>query len=57
LYSGKIVQNKKVAIYKTTEITIVPKNTKPIIQADGELIGAGKVSVKIIEKGIKFCIC
>lgn len=57
LYSGKIVHHKKVATYKTKEITVIPENSKPFIQADGELIGRGKVSVNIIEKGIHFCIC
>jgi YegS/Rv2252/BmrU family lipid kinase len=56
LYSGKIVHHKKVESYKTKEITVIPKTTKPFIQADGELIGTGKVSVKIIEKAIKFVI-
>ena len=56
LYSGKIVHHKKVETYKTKEITIIPQTTKPFIQADGELIGTGKVSVKIIEKAIKFII-
>jgi YegS/Rv2252/BmrU family lipid kinase len=56
LYSGKIVHHKKVETYKTKEITVIPQTTKPFIQADGELIGTGKVSVKIIEKAIKFII-
>ena len=56
LYSGKIVHHKKVATYKTKEITILPVNSKPFIQADGELIGVGKVTVKIIEKALKFVI-
>ena len=56
LYSGKIVHHKKVETYKTKEITVIPKTTKPFIQADGELIGTGKVSLKIIEKAIKFVI-
>ncbi|AUC85758.1 diacylglycerol kinase [Polaribacter sp. ALD11] len=56
LYSGKIVHHKKVATYKTKEITIIPKNSKPIIQADGELIETGSVNVKIIEKAIQFVV-
>ena len=56
LYSGKIVHHKKVETYKTKEITVVPQNSKPFIQADGELIDTGKVKVSIIEKGIQFCI-
>ena len=57
LYSGEIVNHKKVSTYKTKEIEVSLKKTKPFIQADGELIGAGNVSVTIIEKAIQFVIC
>ena len=56
LYSGKIVEHKKVATYKTKEITVIPVNSKPFIQADGELIDTGKVQIKLIEKAIQFII-
>jgi YegS/Rv2252/BmrU family lipid kinase len=56
LYSGTIFHHKKVATYKTKQITVIPKTSKPFIQADGEIIGTGKVTVKIIEKGIRFVI-
>ena len=56
LYNGKFVYHKKVETYKTKEITVTPKISKPYIQADGELIGTGKVSVKIIEKAINFVV-
>lgn len=56
LYNGNIVHHKKVATYKTKEITVIPKTTKPFIQADGELIGTGKVSVSIIKKAINFIV-
>lgn len=56
LYSGEIVNHKKVATYKTKKIEVSLKKTKPFIQADGELIGAGNVSVTIIEKAIQFVI-
>ena len=56
LYSGKIVNHKKVATFKTKEITVKPIDSEPFIQADDELIGTGKVSFKIIEKGIHFII-
>ncbi|WP_159949636.1 diacylglycerol/lipid kinase family protein [Polaribacter septentrionalilitoris] len=56
LYSGKIVNNKKVATYKTREITVIPKNSKPFIQADGELIGTGEINVSIVKKAIHFFI-
>jgi diacylglycerol kinase (ATP) len=58
LYNGKIVHHKKVATYKTTSLKITPnsKSEKPFIQADGELIGTGSISVSIIEKAIQFVI-
>ncbi len=56
LYSGKIVHHKKVATYKTKEIKVIPQNSKPYIQADGELIGSGEVNVKILPKVLQFII-
>lgn len=56
LYSGSIVHHKKIETYKTKTITVLPIDTKPFIQADGELIGNGKVTVKIIEKAINFVV-
>lgn len=56
LYNGKIATHKKVATYKTEEITIIPINSKPFIQADGELIGTGEINVSIIKKAIQFFI-
>jgi YegS/Rv2252/BmrU family lipid kinase len=58
LYNGKIVHHKKVNTYKTNAIKITPnfKNEKPFIQADGELINSGSVSVSIIEKAILFIV-
>mgnify|MGYP005991645625 FL=1 len=56
LYSGKIVNHKKIETFKTKDITVIPQTAKPFIQADGELINTGKVRVKIIEKGIQFII-
>ena len=56
LYNGNIVHHKKVETYKTKQITVIPQTTKPFIQADGELIGTGKVTVTIIEKAINFVV-
>jgi diacylglycerol kinase family enzyme len=56
LYSGKIVHHKKVATYKTKKITVITQTTKPFIQADGEIIAKGSVSVAIIEKAIQFVV-
>ena len=56
LYNGKIVDHPKVATYKTNEITVVPQNSEPFIQADGELVGLGTATFSLIEKGIHFVI-
>lgn len=56
LYSGKIVHHKKVATFKAKEISVIPKESHPFIQADGELIATGKVTATIIEKAINFVI-
>ena len=56
LYNGNIVNHKKISTYKTKEISVIPKKAKTYIQADGELIGKGKVTVTIIEKAINFVI-
>ena len=56
LYNGNLVNHKKVETYKTKEITVTPINSKPYIQADGELVGKGKVKVKIFEKAINFVV-
>jgi len=57
LYSGKIVQHKKVVTFKTNELTIIPKKSNTFIQADGELIGTGSVSVSIVKNAIQFVVC
>jgi diacylglycerol kinase (ATP) len=56
LYNGNIVNHKKIETYKTKEITVIPQTSKPFIQADGELVGKGKVTAKIIEKAIHFVV-
>ncbi|AQS94529.1 diacylglycerol kinase [Polaribacter sp. BM10] len=56
LYSGAIVNHKKVNTYKTSKITVMPINAKPFIQADGELITSGKLQISIIPKAINFVI-
>ena len=56
LYNGYIVHHKKVETYKTNLITVIPRASKTYIQADGELIGVGKVTFKIISKAINFVI-
>jgi YegS/Rv2252/BmrU family lipid kinase len=56
LYNGEIVHHRKIETYKTKEITVYAKNSKPFIQADGELIDTGKITVKIIKKAINFVV-
>jgi len=56
LYNGKIVAHPKIATYKTNKIIVDPQNSKPFIQADGELIGTGTATFSLIEKGIHFVI-
>ena len=58
LYNGKIVHHKKVETYKTNTLKVIPTSTveNPFIQADGELINTGSVSVSIIEKAILFIV-
>ena len=56
LYNGEIVHHKKIETYKTKEISIIPKDSEPFIQADGELIGTGQMKVKIIARVIKFVV-
>jgi YegS/Rv2252/BmrU family lipid kinase len=56
LYTGKIVHHKKIETYKTNKITVFPQTSKPYIQADGELINTGKVTVRMIEKAINFVV-
>lgn len=56
LYNGNIIHHKKIETYKTKEITVIPKSAKPFIQADGELIGTGKITVTIIEKAVNFVV-
>jgi YegS/Rv2252/BmrU family lipid kinase len=57
LYNGEIIHHKKIETYKTKEISIISKNSKSFIQADGELIGTGQMKVKIIKSAIQFVVC
>tara|TARA_B110000977_G_scaffold73116_1_gene98931 strand:+ start:58 stop:993 length:936 start_codon:yes stop_codon:yes gene_type:complete len=57
LYSGKIVHHKKVETFKTNKLTVIPKKTNAFIQADGELIGTGTVSVSIVKNAVQFVVC
>lgn len=56
LYDGSIVSHKKVSTYLSDKITVIPNtnSNQVFIQADGELIGTGKVKVSIITQAIQF---
>ncbi|MGK0413294.1 MAG: YegS/Rv2252/BmrU family lipid kinase [Polaribacter sp.] len=56
LYNGNIAYHKKIETYKTKEITVIPKYPNSMIQADGELIGKGKVKVTVIKKALNFVV-
>jgi diacylglycerol kinase (ATP) len=58
LYNGKILQHKKVETHTSNSLLITPQNKKdlPYIQADGELIGKGKVRVSIVKSAIRIVI-
>jgi YegS/Rv2252/BmrU family lipid kinase len=56
LYNGQIVNHSKVTTYQTKHITIIPKSKKPFIQADGELIATGSVTVTVVKEAIQFIV-
>jgi YegS/Rv2252/BmrU family lipid kinase len=56
LYSGSIIHHKKVETYKNNSITVIPQNQETLIQADGELIGKGTITVTIVKEAINFVI-
>lgn len=55
LYSGKILNHKKVSTFEGKKIIITPEKTSELIyiQADGELIGTGAVKVSILPRAIQ----
>jgi len=58
LYNGLITKHTKVETHLSNELLITPslKPDKPYIQADGELIGRGKVKISLVKQAIKFVI-
>ncbi|MBA6156731.1 diacylglycerol kinase family lipid kinase [Tenacibaculum sp. S7007] len=58
LYNGLIVKHKKVETHLSKELLITPITIKdqPFIQADGELIGKGKVKASVVKGAIQFII-
>ncbi len=57
IYNGKLHKHSEVETYKTTKISVkVTQGKKPYIQADGELLGQGDFTVKIIPQAIRFIV-
>ncbi len=55
LFNGKITNIKKVQSFKSDKVKIeVKQKDLPFVQADGELIGTGDISVTIIPKAFSF---
>ncbi len=55
LFNGKIVHHKKVETLKSDSISIlIEQDNLPYIQADGELIGRGNISISILPKVFTF---
>lgn len=55
LFNGKIVNYKKVESFKSDKMTIkVKQKDLPLIQADGELIGKGNITISVIPKAFSF---
>lgn len=56
LFNGTIVNHSKVSTFKTEEITITTETTDVFVQADGELIGTGGFTAKILPKALQFVV-
>ena len=55
LFNGKINSIKKVQTLKATSIKInIDQNEFPFIQADGELVGTGAITITLIPKAFSF---
>jgi len=54
LYSGKIVDHKKIENYKVQSLEVYELSTsKSLVEADGELIGSGSLKVSILPSAIR----
>ncbi|WP_298417877.1 diacylglycerol kinase family protein [uncultured Kordia sp.] len=56
LFNGSIVNHKQVETFKATEIKITTAATDVFVQADGELIGTGGFTAKIIPNALCFVV-
>ncbi|WP_046755261.1 diacylglycerol/lipid kinase family protein [Kordia jejudonensis] len=56
LFNGSITKHTQVETFKTDEITITTSATDVFVQADGELIGTGGFTAKILPKALQFVV-
>lgn len=57
MFNGKILQHKKVVTLYSNSIKVTPpKDTLTYIQADGELVGSGKVKATVLPKVLGFVV-
>jgi diacylglycerol kinase family enzyme len=57
LFNGTIVNHPKVKIFKSNHVKIeIHDDSKPFIQADGELITSSDLEFQLIPKAIQFII-
>ena len=55
IFNGTIVKYKKVETHKCTKIIVENiENNQPFIQADGELVGKGNISVSLVSRSFSF---
>ncbi len=56
VFKGNIGEINEFNFYKTDSLSVNYINYKPLIQADGELLGEGNCTVKIIKEALQFVI-
>ncbi len=55
LFNGKIVNHKKLISLKSDYVQVnVQDNTKPFVEADGELIGTGSIKISLVPRAFTF---
>ena len=55
IFNGNIVKYKKVETHKSTKVIVeIIEENQPFIQADGELVGKGDISVSLVPKCFSF---
>lgn len=56
LYNGTITKLNKVVTLNNSEIEVkILGDKKPLIQADGEIVGSGSFKVSLVSNALKFC--